>query len=66
MYGEQESRTNNEEVEDRWNRVVKEIDAIERRGKSTLLIGDLNKHIGDIVPGNHPKCSFGGNLVKIC
>ena len=64
LYGEQESRVSNDEVETRWNRIVNEIESIERRGEETLLIGDLNKHVGDIIPGNHEKCSFGGKLVK--
>ena len=34
------------------------------RGENIILIGDLNKHVGEIIPGNHKKCSFGGNLVK--
>ena len=64
LYGEQESRVGNDEVESRWNRVVDELNVIERRGEEVLLLGDMNKHVGDIIPGNHPKCSFGGKLVR--
>ena len=64
VYGEQESRVGNDEVEQRWSRIVNEIENIERRGEETILLGDLNKHVGEIIPGNHKKCSFGGKLVK--
>ena len=64
LYGEQETRVSNDEVENRWNRIVHELEVIERRGEDALLIGDMNKHVGDIIPGNHEKCSFGGKLVK--
>ena len=47
-----------------WSRIVNQIEVIERRGEEVLLIGDLNKHVGDIVPGNHTKCSYGGKLVR--
>ena len=64
MYGEQESRAGNDEVEGRWNRIVHEIKTIESRNEELILCGDFNKHLGDIIPGNHQKCSFGGKLVK--
>ena len=64
LYGEQESRTGNDEVEGRWNRIVHEIKTIENRNEELILCGDFNKHLGDIIPGNHQKCSFGGKLVK--
>ena len=64
IYGEQESRTGNDEVENRWNNIVKELNDIEVRGESAIILGDLNKHVGDAIPGNSAKCSFGGNLVK--
>ena len=64
IYGEQESRTGNDEVENRWNIIVSELKAIERRGEYSILIGDLNKHVGDVIPGNNSKRSFGGNKVR--
>ena len=64
IYGEQEGRTGNNEVEDRWFNVLNELQTIDKRGESAILIGDLNKHVGNIIPENHQKCSFGGNLVR--
>ena len=39
MYGEQESKTGNDEVEKRWHIIVTELKAIERRGENAILIG---------------------------
>ena len=33
-------------------------------GEGSILIGDLNKHIGNIVPDNKDKISPGGKLVR--
>ena len=63
IYGESECRTTNQEVEDRWFRVVSELKMIESKGEFALIIGDLNKHVGKIIKGNHQKISFGGKLV---
>ena len=54
-------------VEERWGRILQEIGKIEARNEAILLIGDLNKHIGNDalgVPGNDEKISFGGELVR--
>ena len=64
LYGEQESRAGNDEIEGRWNRIVHEIETIEKRNEEVLLCGDFNKHLGGIIPDNHIKCSFGGKLVE--
>ena len=64
VYGETESRDKNEAIEDRWHRIVTELKRIELNGENVILIGDMNKHVGDIVPGNHKKISYGGSLVK--
>ena len=37
---------------------------IKSRNESAIVIGDLNKLVGDIVPGNHTKVSYGGQLVR--
>ena len=29
-----------------------------------MLIGDMNKHVGDIIEGNHTKITFGGQLIR--
>ena len=64
VYGETESRTTNNEVEDRWYRVLTELKKIEYKGEHVVLLGDMNKHVGDIVNGNHEKVSLGGKLIR--
>ena len=67
IYGEQESRCSKSDVEDRWGRILTEIKKIEQRRELALIIGDLNKHIGNDnlgVFGNHGKVTFGGELVR--
>ena len=65
-YGEQR-KTGKEEVEDKWRRLVKEMEEIRARGELCLLCGDLNKHVGNDelgIPGNHPDISPGGRLLR--
>ena len=63
IYGESECRTINQDIEERWFRIVSELKSIENKGEFALLIGDMNKHVGNIIKGNHQKVSFGGKLV---
>ena len=67
VYGEQEGRVSKNEIQDRWGRLLDEIYQIEKRNEDIILIGDLNKHIGCDelgVENNHPKISFGGQLLR--
>ena len=66
VYGEIEYRSSKNEVEARWNRIRENIKKIVARNEWVLLIGDLNKAIGNKengVEGNHEKVSFVGRLV---
>ena len=63
VYGEQENRTHNTDIEERWNRILTELMKIEYTGESVILLGDLNKHVGKVIEGNNEKISFGGNLI---
>ena len=63
IYGEQDGRESNSNVESRWLRILEEILKIKNRNESVLIVGDLNKKIGNGINGirgNHPKTSFGG------
>ena len=65
-YGEQESRTEKSEIEEKWARLTKVLKDIENREEEAILIGDLNKMVGNNESGikeNHSKVSFGGKLV---
>ena len=67
VYGEQENRNSKECIEKRWMRLRDEVSKIEAKNEAVILIGDLNKHVGNGslgISGNHPKVSFGGKLVQ--
>ena len=64
VYGECESRSSKDVIEEKWFRLEAEIHKIEMRGEYVVLCGDFNKHVGDIVKDNHTKVSVGGNLVR--
>ena len=67
VYGSQESRSGKDEIFESWRRLMKSVDEIFSRGESVLLLGDFNRSIGNDelgVPGNHPKVSYGGKLVR--
>ena len=47
VYGEIESRSNTKEIEERWGRLMKIVSRIEACNTSLVLIGDMNKEIGN-------------------
>ena len=66
-YGEQEGRVGKEEVNAKWERMLKEIRKIRARGEECLLIGDFNKLVGCDelgIQGNKDKISHGGQLLR--
>ena len=64
IYGEVESRAKNTDIEDRWYRILSELKKIELLGEHAILIGDMNKHVGDIIKANHNKVSHGGKMIR--
>ena len=67
FYGEQESRTPNDDILNSWYRLTKDLKEIEGRGEAFLLVGDFNRAVGDDewgIKGNKSKVSFGGQLVR--
>ena len=66
IYGEIESRYSKKEIEERWERIMEKIARIEATNESLILIGDLNKAVGNGqygVKDNNNKVSFGGKLI---
>ena len=61
IYGEIELRATRNEIKDRWNRILFELYKIEMKGEAAIIIGDLNKNVGDIIKGNSKEC-MGGPL----
>ena len=64
VYGEQESRSKCDEIQRKWDEVMEEVKKIEARDEACIVLGDFNKAVGNIIPGNHEKVSSGGNLVR--
>ena len=67
VYGGQESRMSRQEVLESWGRLKVDLDTIKARNENCLIIGDCNRAIGAGnlgIPGNHPRVSFGGTLVR--
>ena len=67
VYGGQESRMDDQEVLENWGRIKVELDKIKERNESCVILGDFNRAIGCDklgIPGNHPRVSFGGHLVR--
>ena len=68
VYGEQESRNKNHEIEERWSRICDKLKVIEDRNEELILIGDMNKLIGNGplgVKNNNPKVTYGGRLIQL-
>ena len=64
FYGSQENRGTTDQTMDSWSNLLAEISKIEAKGELVCLIGDFNRHVGSIIPGNKEKLSFGGKLVR--
>ena len=67
VYGEQEGRSSKDEVRAKWGRLLKVLEEARLRGDHCLLVGDMNKQVGNDhlgVPGNHPEVTPGGQLIR--
>ena len=67
FYGENESRTSQEEMYSRWQRLVKDLKKIELRNEHIIIASDINRKLGNDhlgIKGNGPEVSFGGSLVR--
>ena len=64
LYGQQESRMRREEIEEHWEEIMGVISRVEAREEHLVLIGDANRHLGSLIPGNIEKVSHGGELMK--
>lgn len=59
-------RVEAKKIEDRWYKIRENIINFEKADEDILIIGDLNKAVGDGkygVKGNHSKVSYGGTLI---
>ena len=66
IYGMQEGRNSRDDIADSWNVILEHLNKIEKAGEESIIIGDLNRLIGNGefgVKDNNPKVSAGGNLI---
>ena len=64
IYGEQEGRTDKDDIQNCSNRIMSEVVKKEAKNELLVLCGDLNKYVGDVVEGNHSRVTFGGQLIR--
>ena len=53
-----------DDIESHWNELLEVINSVENRDEFLVIIGDTNRHLGSIIPGNNDKVSYGGELIK--
>ena len=67
VYGQQEFRNSDVELEKSWLRMMKDVKDIEERNEAVFIIGDMNRKVGNDeygINGNKPTISFEGNLIR--
>ena len=67
IYGSQEGRTDKDEIEKSWLRLMEDVKQIEERNEDVVIIGYLNRAVGTGawgVKGNKDKISLGGQLIR--
>ena len=67
IYGEQEGRSTKESIEKSWLRLYNDIKTIAERGENVMIIGDLNRAVGNDewgIKGNNRKVSKGGEFLR--
>ena len=67
IYGQQEAKTSNDDIEKSWLRLKEDIDEIKERDEALIMIGDMNRKIGNDkygVKNNKSKISHGGHFIR--
>ena len=64
IYGAVESRSTKDKIKERWIKIREIIKQIEAKRELLVVIVDLNAHVGDIIPGNKAKISYGGQFLR--
>ena len=50
-------------IEKKENTTIRQL-VLKHIEENVIIAADLNKHLGNIVPNNHDKVTFGGSLVR--
>ena len=67
IYGEQEGRSSIDEIEKSWLRLKSDIEEIESRNEAVMIMGDMNRAIGNGnlgIKDNKDKISKGGKMLR--
>ena len=63
VYAPQESRTSKERLKQMYEKVGEQVLKAKEKQQSTVILGDLNCKIGDVIKGNRPEVTKGGKLL---
>ena len=64
VYAPQESRTEAKSLKKMYDEIKTNVDSAKMEGMTTLIMGDFNCKVGDIINGNTPDVSKGGKMLK--
>ena len=67
VYGRIESRAGNEKILEGWKQFLAELKRIQVKQEAILILGDLNRAVGDGemgVEGNKDQVSYGGSIIR--
>ena len=66
IYGLQESNLSREKLDEMWGEILNEITKIELQGEHLIMLGDMNRNVGDLIKGNYKsnKLGHGGWQIK--
>ena len=63
IYAPQESRTSKEKLKKMYDDIGIQVLKAKEKQQRTLIVGDLNCKIGDVIKGNKPEVTIGGKLL---
>ena len=64
IYGQQECRIHKDTIEKHWNELLEVISQVEARQELLVIIGDANRAVGNVIPLNDTKVSYGGQMIR--
>ena len=67
IYGQQETKTDKDEIEKSWLRLMEDVNDIEKRNEPILIIGDMNRSVGNDkwgIKGSKETISKGGHMIR--
>ena len=53
-----------DEADEEWDEVLGQFSLAKARGDLAVCVGDLNRLVGDVIPGNRPDVTYGGQAIR--